>query len=360
MRKIVVGLYSCKVRWHRIFSNDDRLLLLQNALRETNRRTRDLVRSGPELRGIFVAPEYLVSKSIDPDAAQVTPDLLVSDKFVEESEKDAVVKDLGHMSRFVGYGILFVPGTVAFRKSVMRPTGKTAKRTGGEKVGSRIEKTLLAFKSAPEVVRRGTTTGLEGEVALDFNANQLLMKSFATGRGISDTTLQKSYIYKNQAYVFFRGYLMHKYAKKAGYNELYGLDKDAGGYHVFAPGSRSNIKTIDDIPFGFEICRDHACGVLADGCSEAVQDRGELGPLIHVICSDSVPNVDNSPVRVGGIVLHASSNREYQVVRRKTKTGFVDWSYNKNPKDLGCEFLETVQIGGGGGSLDLFTVVVEP
>ena len=358
MPELVVGLYSCNVKALRVLDNDSRLAVLKLALSITKAHAviRGIVRN--KINGILVAPEYFVSKKV---AENADTSALYGDKFINEGDKDDVVKILQNMSLADGRGILFVPGTVAFRKSMIRPTDRAYKTSDGTlKTQTRIEKSAAAFKSVPRVVKDETTTALEGNTGLAFREQRLLFKSLQSGRGMKDDTIQKSYIYKNQAYVLLNGKVEHKYAKKAGYNELVGVDKDSGGYHVFPPGAKCNRKSIGDLDFGFEICFDHAVGVLANASSEPVHENGSQGPMIHVICSDAVRNKDNSPVRVGGYVLHASSNRDYQVIRRRTTTGFVDWSHQEmnNPsEDLGCKYLRTSSILNG--QLDLFKIVLE-
>ena len=74
------------------------------------------------ISSIFVAPEYFVSHTVKEDDLQ-------SDYPIDEDTKDITVTELALIS--ITYkNILFVPGTIAFRKSMER--GPDRKATGKE------------------------------------------------------------------------------------------------------------------------------------------------------------------------------------------------------------------------------------
>ncbi len=362
---IFVGLYSLGHKM-REKSIDDRLKCLGNALWKFEESIQEnmlfAAKTNPSLntiKGIFVAPEYMVSKQINLGGNKT------SDYPIEENYKDEILIRLQAMSRSAK-GILFVPGTVAFRKSMERAENRNPSRVKsaatirneveldsdgiplGEKFkGARTEKLPAKFKQFKTQIG---TQNADSEA--DFKKQYKLAKHVARE---SDLFLVGSYIYKNQAYVFLNGDLEHKYVKKAGYKELHGVQKDDSEFHISPPGCKTGRKQIGGIHFGFEICFDHNRGVLE---KEVLGDPLSDRPEIQIVCSAWVRNVDWQSLADGGYLLHASTERSQQMIRTKTATGYQDTTWqNMKTSATGCSFVGTVTPGGG--DLDLFKIVMK-
>jgi hypothetical protein len=120
---------------------------------------------------------------------------------------------------------------------------------------------------------------------------------------------------RNTAYVYLDGRRYLKYHKQAGFHEVL----SQGDRNVFVPGKKQPTACVDNLWFGVEICFDHAAGALktpADGILCKPAD-------VHVILSACVMNQDaNLYTRVGGWVVHASSNFAYNRVAQRTAGGW--------------------------------------
>jgi hypothetical protein len=357
--KLVVGLF-CTRETMRVRLLSDRLNGVADAIEATAKCCGEV---GKELqgyplgvgdvKGVFVAPEYLVSTTVSPSkedlaSAERIVKRLQSDYAIDYMIKDAIVTMLSMHSSIRGWGLICIPGTVAYRKQ-MQMEGEDAQR--GRK---RALKTLQKLQGVENLqgVRESLDTG-----ASSYNRDVIEMRTMSQRPG--KFAADKTYIFKNKAYVFFNGKEEYVYSKKAGFKELQMTEaKRDDEYFVFAPGSKSCRQVIKNIPFGFEICLDHASGALAKECTPP----DDAGPLIHVICSASVDNygVEHAPVRPGGWVLHASTARLKQMIRRKRPDGLslADCSHVAGKQEIeGGKWLRAEELGTG--VLDLFTITID-
>ncbi len=238
-----------------------------------------------EIHAIFLAPEYLFTNPRDESQeGKVT-------RAISEPTKRATLSMLGDVSRKYT-GLLFVPGTISYSLDEA--------------------KYPVTFKESRDKALGQMKTMQTG---MPQRVNQTLKNLSPPGQPVPSLTqkiemLEKSdhidYIIRNKMYIFLNGKVVAKYGKKADRFEATG---DVPG--VYIPGQNSGLADIGGIHFGFEICYDHEIGVLKNLSGAKAVD-------IHMIASAEVSNsTANMLAKVGGFVIHASSNRGYTAVYYK-------------------------------------------
>jgi len=268
----------------------------------------------PNFQALVVLPEYFLTRP-RPSLAHA--------KALDEADKDAALATLLGWSQWCPEQLV-VPGTVAFRKSFDRPAGKQHRADGTVKpAAGRSLKASVNLAGAPAIppmmqsypwvnsppaVSPGTAQKQAQLAALD-------MMHSALGT--------PAYIYKNQAYVIQNGQVRYKYNKRRDFFETFGAPHEVHAPDVNAAATQH----IHGILFGFEICFDHNQGALAADVAYGNQLAGALlqhgyapampaAPDIHVLVSASVGNAA-SPVRDGGLFVHASTDDAQTTVRRR-------------------------------------------
>ena len=206
----------------------------------------------------------------------------------------------------------------------------------------RLVKAARAFENNPVPTNKldkqaDFNSQKEAVVRASLNLNWLERRGIGSGASSADAN---SFIYKNQAYAFLGSEIVHKYAKKSGYFELQGVQKGGSNeeIHVFPPGTKSGLRMIDGIQLGFEICRDVYTNVL----EAEVNSKASTRPMIDIICSHWIQNV-NRPVAEGGFVLHSLTNNRVHGVRRFAEGGYKAYG-DPADDDKWCEFLGSSRI----------------
>ncbi|MEQ9371386.1 MAG: hypothetical protein RIG63_20520 [Coleofasciculus chthonoplastes F3-SA18-01] len=295
-----------------------------------------VVQNAPHLKwndafnAIIVLPEYYFSRTRQHSYQR---------KAMGEEAKDIVLQQLLQYSRYFPK-ILLLPGTIAFKKSLVRPPNKTIQQsTRQRKSQSRLQKASSYLLSSPDDTKITSN--------YPFGSPYSPASSTLTPREKLqrlDQLGENAYIYKNQACVIQNGQILFKYNKRKDYFETYGSSNE-----IHAPDvNRSASKTIHGIDFGLEICFDHAQRSLVEDITYenrmaqhlaahgyAPQPTMTSTPQIHIVVSDWASN-SASPVREGGFFIHASSNNTQTCVKLKKHGTLVDHEPGRLAKIAEC------------------------
>jgi predicted amidohydrolase len=256
----------------------------------------------PHFRTLIVLPEYFLSQS------QVN---IGAAKALDEGQKDAALATLRGWSQWFPEQLL-VPGTIAFRKPLVRPATKPGVRADGSVKADRTMKLVANLRAAPDTPRIQQAYAGNPHAVSPSTADKLA--TFGLHEQLRRMGLPvQTFIYKNQAFVIQNGHVLYKYNKRRDFFETHGAPND-----IHAPDtSLGATQVIHGMTFGFEICFDHNQGALAGDIAREHQVAGALQnhgyavampvpPQIHVVVSASVHNA-GSPVREGGLYVHAST-----------------------------------------------------
>ena len=322
---IFVAIWACATRSTQPVQ--ERVANLHAALATAYSRytTAQIPKQNQKVCAIFLAPEYFMSA---PRANFVDAKGLMED---QRDEIVSSVRQVGSASHFKGF--LIVPGTIAYKKHLVRPASQmrkvdpsTGQRTGTLKTTSRADKALNAFDNSWSIVcfKDSRFAGVPGSFMETVGVRRAKFKSDADLFKISGPLLSfdEPMIFKNVAYVFLDGQIVHKYSKQADFFETLG---DPNVH--FIPGGSSCVKDIQGIRFSFEICMDHSLQV-AQAAQTHYRDHGVMSLAqpsdIHIILSDFTSSV-YSPTRNGGFVLHASTNSANSGVFYKDMKGTLQF-----------------------------------
>jgi hypothetical protein len=279
---------------------------------------RKMIAIGADWLYLFVAPEYLFAAS---DAAHAVP----------QDTKVTIVQSLMALSgRYPN--LLLVPGTIAWKKPVVRSKEKMYKKSRLEKYKERVEaaekadiaaaerdferknrQRILDSAGDHERIAYLQSSGyrqimLEGPVGDAMRAKQrsaTMLENYQTAK-------EKCFIARNTAYGFYAGREVARYHKRGEYMEVF-KDESDGGYVIYEPGGgpegAGDRFEVENVKFGIEVCLDHQLGFLA-------ASAGAI-PDVHIIMSADTPLVsEHKMVADGGYVVHASSNPDYTGVWR--------------------------------------------
>jgi predicted amidohydrolase len=346
MRRMIAGLWSRKNYDKAGSSKDARIKALKDCVQKLALQVKQEKIEDSEIQGILVAPEYFFTKP-DPgtwDGAQFLT------RAISQAEKEQAVAEFESVSKAFPT-LLLVPGTIAWKKPLVRSASETRKkdkvtgqRTGPLKTTSRLDKALASLqyeqtttgekmggarKAAPDLL-----AALEQWVdyyyvyTTDDELYKLVMAVLHDDKELQDvfnwSGLDKShyteipaladkmallktgsFIMRNTAYALLKGRVRFKYNKQGDFHEAIG---DTGT--VFIPGAKTGIATIAGIRFGFEICLDHNIGYLKPPVADPKEGRD-----IHIVTSAAVENNDNHMfMHPGGYFLHASTNHGWTAV----------------------------------------------
>jgi hypothetical protein len=307
--------------------------------------------------GIFVAPEYFFAREGGGDWDGV-------DRFrsrpVTDLTKNYIVERLRHASADHP-GILFFPGTIAWKKPLDRAPGErkrdpaTGLRTGPVKTDNRRLKNVvrllqqglqgdrmqghvygntqlraaavLALTSAglpvtPQAVDAAiANAALRGALiqAFALPADCFDIQPGMVTEGLQALAGAATQMMRNTSYVLLGGNVVLKYNKRGDFHEAIG---ERGGT-VFQPGQRPGLLTVLSqgrmFTFAVEVCLDHASGHLANDVRQ-----GLAPPQFYVLASAETPNnLANVPVQPNGYFLHASSNANNTTVMQRLNHGFA-------------------------------------
>jgi hypothetical protein len=312
-------------------------------------------KTGPRVQTIFVAPEYLFAQQVGPNDPTLTdgfhypvPYANASDnRFLHALVKDRLLTELLSLSMAFDR-MLLVPGTIAWRKPLLRTGPYRYKKQADGTRGTTLKTTDRLTKAYDRVVegtrRSAAVFGspfnqeLQDPLSGDLDDAGTVVHAAPTNwqklqeLGSSAHPGTATYVGRNTAYVLHDGRVLLKYHKQGDFHEVL----DTTGTTVYIPGVLNGSFEVDGVRFGLEVCLDHNIGYLRKH-----PDGKE--PHIHLIASASV-SLDRHNVRVkeGGFVLHADAEpNDTQVVRRQKRVllkGKMSGN-DENPVD-------TVTVGG--------------
>jgi predicted amidohydrolase len=260
---------------------------------------------------LFVAPEYYFARSSNAHA-------------IEESDKRDIVGRLAEISRRYPRLIL-VPGTIAWKKPVIRPMSEirkrdrdTKERTGPLKLQTRYERFTArvswsmnkGITMIPQIIdredyRRGPNDPFDRfelesrEQEIVDRHKKMLERMAPHGRSPG------CYLARNTAYAFYGGAEVARYQKRSNHDEVF--EGESEDFVIFEPGGapdgRGDRFEVEGLKFGIEICLDHDYGYL--------RHSSQKRPDVHIVVSAEVDIVCNHVhVPEGCFLVHASSNKE--------------------------------------------------
>lgn len=252
------------------------------------------------VQGVFLAPEYFFSEQ----GAKRAP--------LDELDYYRLEQKLCALSKKYP-SILIVPGTIFYKKNLIRPADTLAKYKFNEKTGRReLEKTsssdrrarigfelLAAAKNTKQVL--GETAVLVGDIRPA--TSHLVPSHLDLAKPLLDKT-KNPVIVRNAAYLFLNGRRYAKYDKQTDFKEALSNNPDD---LMFIPGTKDQCPDVLGYKCGMEICYDHANGVL--------QKRAPVGLHFHFVVSDWA-KIDRSHMAMakGGYFFHASTNYDWACV----------------------------------------------
>jgi predicted amidohydrolase len=339
---------------------DSNLIHLREALAAHKKRIQAAGLNQHGLKGLFVAPEYYFAQAEMGSWNAVAKDFRT--RSIEQSAKEAIVLQLQKISKDFP-GIIVVPGSIAWRKPLVRSgTDKfhrnksTGIRTGVLKTSDRSTKAFQRISSVGDfnmgggarynddfwdamwkVVTSNSNTWWKAEFdklkktmsdsdALeeickraagdDMTRNAVISKyNLASNSvhlipGTAAKTLVKgtaTHMMRNTAYLLYNGKIRFKYNKKGDFHESIGDDANT----VYVPGDKLGLSDpIEGTTIGMEICLDHRLGTLNTGFPSGKKD-----PHIHVVVSDSVTNTP-AKMKARKYFVHASTDSKETSVYR--------------------------------------------
>jgi hypothetical protein len=286
-----------------------------------------------EWDAIIVLPEYYFTRIMKHGAAARAMPVYVKNKLLYE---------LGEISKNYSR-ILIIPGTIAFRKPLIRPLNELLTKKGRLRKLNQCEKLAIELQNEQKLSRREKLLAnlKRDNINSSFYAkrpgnkigrnpassDQLYwLRHILRGVDSGAAALNNFHIFQNKSYVLLNGEIKFTYEKKAGFFELQGvIDRN----QYFAPNyKRKNCAIIDDKVFCFEICFDHAKGVaksyVKSQISRAKVDADDHGinvpdatPDFHILMSDYVQeDSDSIAAKPGGYFIHASTRDDITCVKK--------------------------------------------
>lgn len=349
MKKLVVALWSVPTQHMQNLSLDTRVNGLRSAAKRTYEvATKEIGSKGGSLSdkpyALFVAPEYFIAMPATGGGHGVG-----DQRHIEETEKELRLGELKQISQDYK-GIIFVPGTIAWRKPLVRSGAKLYHSKGSQvgqlKTVSRAEKAKDALQFYANRHHLGPHAQLSGPLSVGIgpvrNAPTTHQKLTALEDAGPILSLGADYVARNTAYVLLDGDVRFKYNKQGDFHEV--LKDDGTTVHI--PGKldgRFQMKTTNSsdrpIDFGIEICLDHVFQTTA----KEIPHLGQVD--VHIISSAQVrERKENVAVRPDGYLVHACSNPAYTGVK-KHNTSFIFGSSLGEDKAFyqetvgGCELL---------------------
>jgi hypothetical protein len=358
------------------------------------------VGKGQNVRGLFVAPEYFFAAT---NAGLADRSFHL--RGVIETEKDYIVQQLLAISKKPEFrGVLIIPGTIAWWKSLDRTPDQNFKRdpatnertrqlkadisADGRKrsVSNAIDKARRAgagtgCRIATETLRQrvresklprttpypadkkppnpmANLQDVDWDVAVEVDRvlqddTQLALYGPINLLARGNPSTLDSYnllqagtaerVLKNTAFVFLDGKIVFKYNKMNDFHEALSGD----GKLIFCPGSKPGFTTINGIDVGLEICLDHAVGALQKSLTLANAPSVHL----HIVTSASVEWFP-AMIKDNGYYIHASSERGNTAVAQwKVDASGSRWVTPSQPRELGTKdlpfhFVKEVPVSG--------------
>ena len=330
----VLSLWTCphSLTWPK--SIDARLKELDTALAKVRTQIGALAGQyafDQAFQGIFLAPEYYFTEQ---NANRVP---------LAEMDYRTLERQLYSLSEKYP-DILLVPGTIHYRKDLMRPKDaaaafkvdpKTGKRTvpktseGDRRVRFGFE-LLKAAKNTNELL--GNELILKGD---DRPADSHLVPSHLDLAVALRDKSKNPVIVRNAAFMFLNGRRVAKYDKQVDFVEA---NSNAPDDFMFIPGTKNQCPEVFGQKFGVEICYDHANGVL--------KKRAPADLRFHLVVSDwAKTSTGNMAMANGCYFLHASTNYQEVRVFWRSETGMlfdltVFKKYHVSSEDIGGCYLD--------------------
>jgi predicted amidohydrolase len=250
----------------------------------------------PYYQSVFLAPEYYFSNQRHSN-----------DRFFSQDVKRYIVSRLRTLARQYPE-ILIIPGTVLWKKNAfsgvltLGKPGEGLKRQQTQKSVDRVNKTLNRIVNARAQFNTTSNfpgwshSGQFGRNPDSYNTEHNEDKFFMPKHYLENAKDLNTEIAQNVAYIF-KDDVVLKYHKVGNFQEVMNEQSNI----VFAPGNITGLFKVGGVPYGIEVCRDHAQGVL----SGSLQNVN-----IHIIISSWIAN---TPVRTaltnGGVLLHSSTKK---------------------------------------------------
>lgn len=266
-----------------------RLREVKSALEQA--RAQWLDTGAPSELKIFVGPEGLLAKSDDECA-------VAYDDFKLEASG---LKDLSQ-------GLLFIPGTVIWKKPALKPSSETNRL---DKLQGQLEHyqergrsySQLRYPSYSDSTHEKEAQSLSAKVD---NKLKKLREDWNGGENV--------FIVRNVAYAYYNRDRLLKYYKQVEYKpgggktsgEISSQEKQQSHAIKFIPGHEEGVFEVplasdERVRCGMEICADHYNGQLKN----SAQGRNVH---LHFILSDYVYNNNQAfSARSGGYIVHAST-----------------------------------------------------
>jgi hypothetical protein len=252
-------------------------------------------------KAMLVVPEYFLANptvSIANLKSHFPGDKAYSvSRYMEENEKDVYLAQLKQLSASFK-DIVFIPGTIAWRKSLWRAP-KGGPQTDRD---AKAVRDVKAYAQAFNMPLDRRLSGDSGDVQAPTSQQKLdALQDFSGNKLFATTT----YMGRNTAYVLYNGNIKLKYHKKGDYHEV-----TQGSDTVHIPGHLDGRFSIDGkVNCSIEVCLDHVFGTS----SLTKEHYGESD--VHIVASAQVKlNKDSIPIKSGGYLVHACSNQEYSKV----------------------------------------------
>lgn len=241
----------------------NRIEWIADACKEIDSRSRASKKPDKGIRGIIVAPEYFLSKQLDPNNNNNV------NLSIERDDMLKVRNELIKLSRKYK-GIVFAPGTIAYTKKIDLSTEKGINRY--RKVLSRINE-----EKNPAIWNPVTKQFLQATASDISDYKKYWMEKVQQG---------SAHVYSNSLFLYYNGQLW-KHRKSTGYyengvfdvnNRKRGID---GSILSIDRKSYNGVVNIDNRIFGLEICLEHNIGVLK-------KDYPDMAFDFQIIVSDYV------------------------------------------------------------------------
>lgn len=301
MRKMIVAIWSLNTQTTQDVDLDSRIDDITKCLGRLKSKMAVDKEVTESPRAMLVVPEYFLANPTSgiPGVTGHHPGGKPYSirRHLDENTKNIYVRKLEQLS--LAYKeILFIPGTIAWRKHLWGP----AKPNGKLEREDKAIRDVRAYATSFNLPLALPLSGPSGNVTAPTTQGKLTALQDFKNDMFTSTT---QYMARNTAYVLLDGNVKLKYHKKGDYHEV-----TVGNDTVHIPGHLDGRFSLGGkIHCSIEVCLDHIFGT-----GNATKEHyGESD--IHIIASAQVKLDKNAiPIKTGGYVVHACSNVEYSKV----------------------------------------------
>jgi predicted amidohydrolase len=323
--RLAVGLFKINTQATQNIAVSTRVDYVKAAAEELKRYTDDLEKtfSKPDdlpLRAVFLAPEYSFARSLPQQFGDHT--FGQKRQIEEDYVKDTLRPTFEALSKNFR-NALIVPGTVAWRKSIVPSTpGKHASIQEAEEY--RREKYGDRILSAVDInMDMGNIFGVDTPVfPPQFQKPADMRPTLPTARTKFRAIQTAHYIAKNTAHCYYNGDCIYKYNK---IGDFYEVSEDTDDT-VIVPNRESKVSgttvaagrfKVEGLDVGISICYDQSLSVQSGPTLQIVEPLQKTAdPVdIHILLSAHItPNTDLANLKPGGMMMSCSSNSECNAV----------------------------------------------